>query len=144
MKKVLSCLADGILQGCIFILLTEYAVSVYFKYISIYNIVIFAASLLLSILSTFILVNKCVVNLWKGYLTSGISFVSVLLLSFINLLTFKIRLFPIRETSNADGFYIFYFGAGFILFLLVFRLINILIYLIVKWHRKRTGDGSVS
>lgn len=139
MKKVLSCLTDGILQGCIFILLTEYAVSVYFKYMPIYNIVIFSVSLLLSMLSTFILVNKCAVNLWKGYLISGISFVSALLLSFINLLTFKIRLFPIREVSNADGLYILFFGAGFILFLLVFRLINILIDIITKRHRNKNA-----
>lgn len=135
-KRFLYCLFDGVLQGFIFTLLTEYLSSQLFNKIHFLNILVVAVLMLSSILSTIFFVNKRYAKLWKGYLISSIAFIFTLLLSFINSFTLKIRFLPIRELSNADGLYIFYCIISFLLFLLVSRLISIIIQTI----RKRFSD----
>lgn len=135
-KSLPYCLIDGFLQGCIFTLLTEYLTSLFFNKTFYTDILVIAVLLFSSLLSTVILINKHCAAFWKGCLISGIAFVFTILIYFVNLFTLKIRLFPIRELSNADGILIFYGIIGFILFLSASRLIIMLIHT-VKKHRSK-------
>ena len=132
MKKSLPyCLIDGVLQGCIFTLLTEYLTSLFFNKTLFTDILVIAVLLFSSLLSTVILINKHCAAFWKGCLISGIAFV------------LKIRILPIRELSNADGILIFYGIIGFILFLSASRLIIMLIHTVKKRRSKLNINKTV-
>lgn len=141
-KSLPYCLIDGFLQGCIFTLLTEYLTSLFFNKTFYTDILVIAVLLFSSLLSTVILINKHCAAFWIGCLISGIAFVFTVLICFVNLFTLKIRLFPIRELSNADGILIFYGIIGFILFLSASRLIIMLIHT-VKKHRSKLNINKI-
>ncbi len=143
MKKYFWSMLDGSLQSLIFVLLIEVIVSPYWNDFGFFEILFFVLLVILSVISSLLFINKCEQCVVRCSLISFVFFIFTLVLSFINNIEWKIRLIPRRELGNADGIIIMFFASIYLIILFVEKL-AVLIFMVIKEHKKteHKGDGS--
>lgn len=140
MKKDYSfSVLDGIFQGIIICLLSQYFFSIYMVEPVEMNIIVILMLIIISVISFILLIlHKTKENIRMKVTISIISFLAVIFLDFINLMTLNITVLPIRETSNADGLLIIFFVIPYFVVILVLRIIALIIRNIIEKHKEKT------
>ena len=133
-KEYIYSILDGIITGLLLCFIGEYTFSTLFIEPQIeYNLIIIFIICIISLVSTYFLIfRKAECSILKKYLISIASFMVVLIVDVINLVTFKIRLLPIRETSDADGLLAIFFMGIYLAFVLISHLLALIIDYIIK------------
>ncbi len=133
---------DGVIQGVILCLLSQYFFSVYMIEPVEMNIIVILILIIVSVVSfIFSILHKMKETIRIKIALSIISFLTVMFLDFINLMTFNIKLLPLRETSNADGLLIVFFVIPYFAIVVVLRIIVLIIIKLIEKHKEKTHIG---
>ena len=130
---------DGVIQGVIICLLSQYFFSIYMVEPVEMNIIVILTLIIISVISfLFLILHKTKEMIRIKLAISIISFLAVIFLDFINLMTLNINVLPLRETSNADGLLIIFFVIPYFVFIVVLRIIALIIRNIIEKQKEKT------
>ena len=130
---------DGAIQGVIICLLSQYFFSIYMVEPVEMNIIVILTLIIISVISfLFLILHKTKEMIRIKLAVSIISFLAVIFLDFINLMTLNINVLPLRETSNADGLLIFFFVIPYFVVIVVLRIIALIIRNIIEKQKEKT------
>lgn len=137
-KEYIKSAFDGVIQGILLCLLLEYFVSIFFSYTTEFTVfVLLIIFCLISLVSLYFLIfRKADKPIWRKYIISFMFFVAVHILNFINLMWLRIRILPLRETSNGDGLVLLFLVGSHFAFLVISRLVALIINFIIKKVKK--------
>ena len=130
---------DGVIQGVIICLLSQYFFSIYMVEPVEMNIIVILTLIIISVISfIFLILHKTKEMIRIKVAISIISFLAVIFLDFINLMTLNINVLPLRETSNADGLLIIFFVIPYFVVIVVLRIIALIIRNIIEKQKEKT------
>ena len=130
---------DGVIQGVIICLLSQYFFSIYMVKPVEMNIIVILTLIIISVISfIFLILHKTKEMIRIKVAISIISFLAVIFLDFINLMTLNINVLPLRETSNADGLLIIFFVIPYFVVIVVLRIIALIIRNIIEKQKEKT------
>ena len=130
---------DGVIQGVIICLLSQYFFSIYMVEPVEMNIIVILTLIIISVISfIFLILHKTKEMIRIKVAISIISFLAVIILDFINLMTLNINVLPLRETSNADGLLIIFFVIPYFVVIVVLRIIALIIRNIIEKQKEKT------
>ena len=130
---------DGVIQGVIICLLSQYFFSIYMVKPVEMNIIVILTLIIISVISfIFLILHKTKEMIRIKLAISIISFLAVIFLDFINLMTLNINVLPLRETSNADGLLIIFFVIPYFVVIVVLRIIALIIRNIIEKQKEKT------
>lgn len=130
---------DGVIQGVIICLLSQYFFSIYMVEPVEMNIIVILTLIIISVISfIFLILHKTKEMIRIKLAISIISFLAVIFLDFINLMTLNINVLPLRETSNADGLLIIFFVIPYFVVIVVLRIIALIIRNIIEKQKEKT------
>ena len=130
-KDILYSVLDGLSQGVILCLFSDYFFSVYFIEPVEYNFVFSMILTLFSLTSfVFLVLYKAKETVRVKVAVSIVSFLVVMFIEFINLIFFNVRVLPLRETSDVDGLLIVFFVIPYFVASIVLRAIALIINVI--------------
>ena len=130
---------DGVIQGVIICLLSQYFFSIYMVEPVEMNIIVILTLIIISVISfIFLILHKTKEMIRIKLAISIISFLAVIFLDFINLMTLNINVLPLRETSNADGLLIIFFVIPYFVVIVVLRIITLIIRNIIEKQKEKT------
>ena len=138
-KGYLYSVLDGVIQGVIICLLSQYFFSIYMVEPVEMNIIVILTLIIISVISfIFLILHKTKEMIRIKVAISIISFLAVIFLDFINLMTLNINVLPLRETSNADGLLIIFFVIPYFVVIVVLRIITLIIRNIIEKQKEKT------
>ena len=132
-KEHIYSILDGVITGLSLYLIWEYAFSAILIEPIEYNIIILSIFCIIPVSSLYFLIfRKAERPICEKYLISFASFMVIQVINFINIMTLNIKLFPRRETSDADGLLAMFFMGSYVAFVLISRLLAFIINYIIK------------